>query len=207
VPPKPSVTVCLAQESRQLGLKLRVSRVDGGAQRALSALPFTEPLQDQRQIAQIVGVSYVLTRDECLSVGDHRLARRILRPITFKLVERDIVPGRKQRCQAVSIRRAGLWLFQLRDAFIQPGRATSLGDLVDERMRELVFQRPGKFGINLRDAADGHTQLAVVKCSGPCWRPGHIEILLFGIEDHLDAFARGVIQVADQVVLVLLQHC
>src|SRR5207244_3625145 len=94
---------------------------------------------------------------------------------------------------------------QLRNAFIQPSRTTSVRDGANERVSKLMLERMGKRGCDGRESTDGHAQLAIKQCARPGGRLGHIKILLVVVEDNGNHLAGHEAEVAAEVVKMVLE--
>src|SRR4051812_39173687 len=105
---------------------------------------------------------------------------------------------RVERSQAMPLLGCAPGLFKLRHALVKPCGTSALGDEICKRVRQLMLQNPGEVGRHGGDATNWHPEFSVIDGAAPCWRLGHVEVLLVGIKDHVDALVRTVGEVAGE---------
>ena len=77
--------------------------------------------------------------------------------------------------ELVSIAAEALGLQKLGDAFVQPGRTATAGELRNKGVRQFMFQNMRQFGRHGAEAADRDAKLAVIDRSGPSRGVGDVE--------------------------------
>src|SRR5579864_3730904 len=137
--------------------------MDGAAQRGLHALPFSQPLQQPRQIAHAIGSADVFHGSKALSVSDGGFSRAVALKFTFQLVERHLPAGSIQSGQPWPKSPGAHALLQFGNTFIEPARRAAMSDLRDKRMREFMTQYAGHLRRNGFHSGNGDADLAVIQ--------------------------------------------
>ena len=112
----------------------------------------------------------------------------------------------EQLRQLASIAAQGLRFEKLGDAFVQPGRATAGGKLIDERVSQFMLQNPRQLGRHGIEAADGNAEFAVVEGSRPGGGARNVKESLLGVERYQNVVARRRAQITSQIVVVRFER-
>src|ERR1700722_20297093 len=156
------VAVFVGQVLGEVGFELAVVGVDGGAQRGFRGTALAERLQDALNIAHAVSVVDVGDGGQGLGIRKIGLTAREALEARFEHIQRNVSLRLEQLGELGSASAEAFGLKELRDTFVQPGRATRGGQLVKEGVRQFVLQNASQFRRERAQAADRNSQLAIV---------------------------------------------
>ncbi len=186
--------------------ELAVVGVDGCAQGGFGGISLAQAFENPLNVAHAVGVVDIGDGGERFGVREIGLGSGELQETSFQNIERNVVLRFEKKRELMSIAAKTLGFEELGDAFMQPGRASSAGELINEGVRQFMLQHVGEFGCHGTETADGNAELAVVHRSGPGGSVGDIEKGLLGVESYENVVAWGVAEIADKVVIVGLER-
>src|SRR5579871_2327149 len=198
--------VLVLQEGAHFVFQAGIVAVYGGAQGGFGGAAFGNAPQDANQVIHAVGVTNIFGCGERLIVGQAGFGRAEMNEAAVHQVEGQGLMADHELSQAASEGGRGARLQQLGNAFVQPLRTAAGAELIDEGVRQLMFEHAGELGRYIGQAADRNAQLAIVDGVAPSGRLGDIKKLLLGVEHHGNAVAGLGVELGGKVVIVRFQQ-
>src|SRR6185503_17829923 len=186
-------------------LQAPVVAVENHAKRALDGVALSNSFEHCDDIAHSVAGIEIVGSQQGFVIGENRFFGAERPETALEHIQRDFSLGLEQLRQSNTLRHQRARLEHLSNPLIEPSRATTGAQLVDERVGQFVTHNSCKLRSNGIYSVERYAELAVIQSTDPGRGAGDIEECLGSVEHELNARTGLTPEDVHQVLIVELE--